>query len=157
MLQHSIMLGARRSVTCCAAPAPEPGTLPLLTGKAGVGELVPQAPGMLESGIDVRCVMRMLLAVIVLVSLAGVVEAQAPIIIGPNGLYLGNLSANPNDPNSVANPYGRFGSRFSPDSINNPYGQWGSPYSPNSAVTNPFSTRGPRVMQPNRPMMPPGW
>jgi hypothetical protein len=100
--------------------------------------------------------MRMLLAVIVLVSLAGAVEAQAPIIIGPNGLYLGTLSANPYDPNSVANPYGRFGSRFSPDSINNPYGQWGSPYSPNS-VTNPFSTRGPRVMQPNRPMMPPGW
>jgi hypothetical protein len=121
-----------------------------------VGELVPQAPGMLGSGIDVRCVMRMLLAVIVLVSLAGVVDAQAPIVIGPNGLSLGNLSANPYDPNSVASPYGRFGSRFSPDSINNPYGQWGSPYSPNS-VTNPFSTRGPRVMQPNRPMMPPGW
>ena len=64
--------------------------------------------------------MRMLLAVIVLVSLAGAVEAQAPIIIGPNGQYLGNLSANPYDPNSVANPYGRYGSRFSPDSINNP-------------------------------------
>lgn len=121
-----------------------------------MGELAPQAPGMLGSGIDVRCVMRLLLAVIVLVSLAGVVDAQAPIIIGPNGQYLGNLSANPYDPSSVANPYGRFGSRFSPDSINNPYGQWGSPYSPNS-VTNPFSTRGPRVMQPNRPMMPPGW
>ena len=101
--------------------------------------------------------MRTLLAVIVLVSLAAVVDAQAPIItIGPNGQSLGILSANPYDPNSVANPYGRFGSRFSPDSINNPSGQWGSPYSPNS-VTNPFSTRGPRVMQPNRPMMPPGW
>lgn len=99
----------------------------------------------------------MLLAVIVLVSLAAVVEAQAPIItIGPNGQSFGGLSANPYDPSSLANPYGRFGSRFSPDSINNPSGQWGSPYSPNS-VTNPFSTRGPRVMQPNRPMMPPGW
>jgi hypothetical protein len=100
--------------------------------------------------------MRTLLAVVVLVTFAAVVHAQAPIIIGPNGQFLGTMNANPYDPNSVANPYGRFGSRFSPDSINNPYGQWGSPYSPNS-VTNPFSTRGPRVMQPNRPMMPPGW
>jgi hypothetical protein len=100
--------------------------------------------------------MRMVLAVAVLVTLAAVAYAQAPIIVGPNGQYLGNLSANPYDPNSVANPYGRYGSRFSPDSINNPYGQWGSPYSPNS-VTNPFTTRGPRVVQPNQPMMPPGW
>jgi hypothetical protein len=77
---------------------------------------------MLGSGIAGRCFMRTLLAVMVLVSLAGVVHAQAPIIIGPNGQYLGTLSANPYDPNSVANPYGRYGSRFSPDSINNPNG-----------------------------------
>lgn len=74
-----------------------------------MGELVPEAPGMLGSDIDGRCFMRTLLAVIVLVSLAEVVHAQAPIIIGPNGQYLGTLSANPYDPNSVANPYGRYG------------------------------------------------
>jgi hypothetical protein len=68
--------------------------------------------------------MRVLLAVaVVLVLLAPVVHAQGPIIVGPNGQYLGNLSANPYDPNSVSNPYGRFGSRYSPDSINNPYGR----------------------------------
>jgi hypothetical protein len=100
--------------------------------------------------------MRMLLALLILVSVAGRVHAQTPIIVGPQGQYLGNLSANPYDPNSVANPYGRYGSRFSPDSINNPYGQWGSPYSPNS-VTNPYTTRGPRVVGPNQPVMPPGW
>jgi hypothetical protein len=100
--------------------------------------------------------MRTLLAVLVLVSLTVVVHAQVPIIVGPQGQYLGNLSANPYDPNSVSNPNGRYGSRYSPDSINNPYGQWGSPYGPNSA-TNPYTTRGPRVVQPNQPMMPPGW
>jgi len=100
--------------------------------------------------------MRLLLAVVVLVLLTPVVRAQAPIILGPNGQYLGTLSANPNDPSSVTNPYGRFGSRFGQGSINNPYGQWGSPYSPNSA-TNPYATRGPRALQPNQPMMPPGW
>ena len=47
--------------------------------------------------------------------------------------YLGNLSSNPHDPNSTANPYGA-GSPYSPDSIHNPYGA-GSPYridSPNN-------------------------
>jgi hypothetical protein len=99
--------------------------------------------------------MRMLLVLLVLVSGAGMVHAQPPILVGPQGQYLGTLSANPYDPNSVSNPYGRYGSRFSADSINNPYSQWGSPYSPN-AVTNPYATQGPRVVGP-APGMPPGW
>jgi hypothetical protein len=53
------------------------------------------------------------------------------------GQYRGNMNANPYDPNSVANPYGRYGSPFSPDSINNPYGQYGSPYLPESP-NNPY-------------------
>jgi hypothetical protein len=63
----------------------------------------------------------------------------APRIVAPDGTYLGNLSANPYDPNSTANPYGQYGSPYSPTSINNPYGQYGSPYSPNS-VNNPYIT-----------------
>ncbi len=55
---------------------------------------------------------------------------------------LGELSANPYDPDSTSNPYGRYGSPFSPDSINNPYGA-GSPYSP-SSPTNPYG-RGLRI------------
>src|SRR5262245_64078957 len=98
--------------------------------------------------------MRSLVAVLILGSLAEIVHAQAPIIVGPNGQYLGTLSANPYDSSSVSNPYGRFGSRYSPDSINNASGQWGSPYSPNS-VTNPYTTRGPVVVGPNQPVMPP--
>lgn len=41
------------------------------------------------------------------------------------GTYLGELSSNRYAPNSVSNPYGRYGSRYSPDSINNPYGPYG--------------------------------
>lgn len=41
------------------------------------------------------------------------------------GRYLGELSANRYAPDSVSNPYGRYGSRYSPDSINNPYGPYG--------------------------------
>jgi len=38
-----------------------------------------------------------------------------------NGQYRGNVNNNQFDPNSVSNPYGRYGSQYSPDSINNPY------------------------------------
>jgi hypothetical protein len=99
--------------------------------------------------------MRMLLAV-VLVALAGAVQAQVSITVGPQGQYLGNLSANRLDTDSVSNPLGRSESPLSPDSINNPMGRWGS--SANSySVTNSYPTRGPRVVQPYQPMMPPGW
>jgi hypothetical protein len=51
-------------------------------------------------------------------------SSNSPHIYAPNGRYLGNLNSNQYDPNSVSNPYGRYGSQYSPDSINNPYGQY---------------------------------
>ena len=122
--------------------------------------------------------MRTLLAVVVLVSLEAVGHAQVTIGIGPQGQvlsigpqgqllgngpqgqllgngpqgqYLGNLSGSRSDPGSGLNPFLRPGSRFGADSTNNPYGQWGSSYS------NNLTTRGPRVVQPYQPTMPPGW
>lgn len=65
-------------------------------------------------------------------------------IYGHNGQYLGNLNSNKYDPNSVSNPYGRYGSPYSPLSINNKYGTYGSPYSPYSA-TNPYATNPPVI------------
>ena len=109
--------------------------------------------------------MRTLLAVVVLVSLGAVGHAQVTISIGPpgqsvgigpQGQYLGNPSASRSDPDSGLNSFLRPGSRFGAGSINNSYGQWGSPYSANS-MTNPSTTRGPRVVQPFQPTMPPGW
>ena len=61
----------------------------------------------------------------------------SPAIIAPDGRFLGNYNANPYDPNSIANPYGRYGSPYAPNGINNPYSRYGSPYSPYS-VTNPY-------------------
>ena len=43
-------------------------------------------------------------------------DFNSPKIIAPNGQYLGNLNNNRFDPNSVANPYGQYGNRFSPNS-----------------------------------------
>jgi len=41
------------------------------------------------------------------------------------GRYLGELSSDRYAPDSVSNPYGRFGSRYSSESINNPYSPYG--------------------------------
>jgi len=74
-------------------------------------------------------------------------NAQTPYIVARDGTYLGNLSANRFDPNSVSNPWGQFGSPYSPTSINNKFSPWGSPYSPVS-VNNPFTTSAPVIVVP---------
>jgi hypothetical protein len=77
-----------------------------------------------------------------------------PSIVGHDGTYLGKLSANPYDPDSVSNPYGRYGSRYSPTSINNPYSQYGSRYSPLSP-NNPYTTTAPSIIStPTIPALP---
>lgn len=79
---------------------------------------------------------------------------QGGLIYAQDGQYLGRLNANPYDPESVANPYGTYGSPYSPNSINNQYGQYGSDYSPLSA-RNPYSTTPPVVTygEPQRPQL----
>lgn len=42
--------------------------------------------------------------------------------------YLGRLSDNPYEVDSIANPYGRYGSPYSADSINNPFGEFRNEY-----------------------------
>ncbi len=67
---------------------------------------------------------------------------DAPDIVAEDGTYLGKLSDNRYDPDSVANPYGRYGSKYSPTSINNPYSTYGSRFSPQSP-NNPYATQAP--------------
>ena len=56
---------------------------------------------------------------------------------------LGELSANPYNPDSTSNPFGA-GSPFKSDGINNPFSPYGSPFS-NQSATNPFATDAPRL------------
>ncbi len=86
-----------------------------------------------------------LLTIVICVLLAGVALAQS--VYAPDGTYLGELNRNPYDPNSISNPYGRYGSQYSPDSINNPYGVYGSPYSTQSP-NNPYISPVPAHQQP---------
>lgn len=61
---------------------------------------------------------------------------DSPKLYDSQGNFRGNLNSNKYDPDSVANPYGRYGSRYSNDSINNPYGA-GSRYNQDSP-NNPY-------------------
>ena len=65
-------------------------------------------------------------------------------VYAADGTYLGKLNANKYDAESVANPYGKYGSKYSSTSVNNPYSTYGSTYSSQSA-TNPYTTTPPRV------------
>ncbi len=77
---------------------------------------------------------------------SAVAYAAPPVLIDPQtGKYLGNLSANPYDPDSVSNTTGQYGSPYSQDSINNPVGEYGSPYSDKS-INNPYATNPPIVI-----------
>jgi hypothetical protein len=90
----------------------------------------------------------MLIAVVIVLSFAGWIGealADAPKIYSQDGKYLGNLSANQLDPDSVNNELGQYGSRFSPDSINNEYGQYGSEFSSESA-RNPYAINPPVII-----------
>jgi hypothetical protein len=57
--------------------------------------------------------------------------------------WLGNLSANRFDPDSISNPHGA-GSPFAPNGVNNPFSVYGSTFSPKSA-RNPFATQPPML------------
>ncbi len=71
---------------------------------------------------------------------------NSPHLYDSQGGYHGNLNGNQFDPDSVANPFGRYGSQFSPDSVNNPFGA-GSQFAPDSP-SNPFGN-GMRVYGPD--------
>lgn len=81
---------------------------------------------------------------ILLLAFSMAAHADSPYLVSPDGKYLGKLNANRYDPDSVSNPYGKFGSKYSPDSINNSYGKYGSRYS-NESANNPYATNAPRI------------
>lgn len=60
-----------------------------------------------------------------------------------NDRYLGKLSTNHYDPDSISNSYGTYGSRYS-DGIQNPYSSYRSRYSPTSPI-NPYAIDTPRI------------
>lgn len=54
-----------------------------------------------------------------------------------DGTFLGNVNNNVYDPDSISNPYGKYGNLLSPDSIKNQYNEYSNPFSPDS-INNPY-------------------
>ncbi|MGI6295071.1 MAG: hypothetical protein ACOX3G_03205 [Armatimonadota bacterium] len=68
---------------------------------------------------------------------------DAPKIYAEDGTYLGKLSANKYDPESISNPYGPYGSKYG-NNLMNPYSTYGSKYSSQS-WRNPYATNAPKI------------
>ncbi len=71
------------------------------------------------------------------------------VIVADKDTFLGVISRDEDDPDSITNPYGRFGSPWSPHSLWNLEGRWGSRYASDSPW-NPHATRPPRVYDGNQ-------
>jgi hypothetical protein len=65
-------------------------------------------------------------------------------LLAQDGQYLGGITGNQYDTNSILNPYGPYGSQYSSTSIFNPYSQYGSEYGRYS-VNNPYCSTPPRL------------
>ncbi len=65
-----------------------------------------------------------------------------------SGQDLGQLSANPHQPNSTSSAGDPAGHRSGSTSVNNPGSRYGSPHS-NQSATNPYATEAPRLYDSN--------
>ena len=72
-------------------------------------------------------------------------------IVANDGQFLGKLSLNKYDPESILNPYGLYGSAYSATSIHNRYSAYGSPYSSLSPF-NPYTFTPPIIYLRGRKM-----
>jgi hypothetical protein len=61
---------------------------------------------------------------------------------GGDGQFLGTITDNAFDRESIVNQYGPYGSKYSPTSIHNQYSKYGSPYSTLS-INSPYATNPP--------------
>lgn len=63
-------------------------------------------------------------------------------LYGNDGQYLGKVSNNKYDSESISNPYGKYGSKYSSTSINNQYSNYGSKYSTENKTYNQVNSYG---------------
>ena len=71
------------------------------------------------------------------------------VIRAQDGTYLGLISSDPYEPDSIVNAYGTYGNPFSPSSIRNQYGTYGGQYGAQSPY-NPYSVNPPVVIKNGR-------
>lgn len=64
------------------------------------------------------------------------------------GKFLGNLNNKKSDYESISNPYGQYGNKYSSDSVKNQFGQYGSKHSDKS-INNPYAQNAPKIYDEN--------
>lgn len=67
-------------------------------------------------------------------------RAGESFLVANDGQYLGKISLNQYDPESISNSFGSYGNQYSSTSIYNQYGNYGSPYSSLSPFNQYTST-----------------
>lgn len=73
------------------------------------------------------------------------VRRQESFLLAQDGQFLGMLSSNKYQSDSVMNEYGSYGSKYSSTSIFNQYGQYGSRYASYSPF-NPYISTPPQII-----------
>lgn len=73
------------------------------------------------------------------------VRRQESFLLAQDGQFLGMLSSNKYQSDSVMNEYGSYGSKYSSTSIFNQYGQYGSRYATYSPF-NPYTSTPPQII-----------
>jgi len=66
-------------------------------------------------------------------------------LVAQDEQYLGRITNNQHDTNSLLNPYGPYGSKYSSTSIFNPYSPYGSKYG-RFSINNPYCSAPPRLL-----------
>jgi len=66
-------------------------------------------------------------------------------LLANEGTYLGKVSSNPFESESICNEFGTYGSEFASKSVRNEFGSYGSPFASQSAY-NEFTSTPPRII-----------
>ncbi len=74
----------------------------------------------------------------------GVTASGESYLIAQDGQFLGKITTNKYDTQSILNKYGSFGSKYSTTSIFNQYSQYGSKYGSYS-INNPYCSQPPKL------------
>jgi hypothetical protein len=73
-------------------------------------------------------------------------QVEGATLVAQDGTYLGKVTVNKYDTDSIINEYGTYGSKYAADSILNTYGSYGSPYAQYSAF-NDYSEKPPEIVK----------
>jgi hypothetical protein len=73
-------------------------------------------------------------------------QLEGGTLVAADGTFLGKISRNRYDAESISNKYGVHGSRYASASILNPYSNYGSRYS-NLSPNNPYTSTPPRLIK----------